>query len=125
MALTYFSENGMNTSAPADQEKRRTRFWWWLLLVSTLMGPFLPVFLAMSANPRGDGLALLLEGLVGWAVLVVVVASVTGWRVNSKRSTLVRVGMTVLFVLGAFAVAAGAGFGECSAAKSIWPWFPL
>jgi hypothetical protein len=115
----------MKTNAPADQEKSRTRFWWWLLLVTTLLGPFLPVFLAMSAYPAGDGLALLLVGALGWALLVVVVASVTGWRVNQKRPMLVRVGMTLLFVVGAFAIAAGAGFGECSAANAIWPWFPL
>jgi len=115
----------MKSSAPEDLERNRTRSLWWLLLVTTLLGPFLPAFLAMSAYPPGDGLALLLVGVLGWGLLVMVVASVTGWRVNSKRSTLVRVGMTLLFVLGAFAVAAGAGFGECSAAKAIWPWFPL
>jgi glycerol uptake facilitator-like aquaporin len=92
-----------------------------------VLGTFLPFLLLNFADraPRNENLATLLLGTIIWFTLFTLVAAITGWRVNERRSTGKRVAFTLLFTVVACAAGLGVGFAECSAAKRIWPDFPM
>jgi hypothetical protein len=64
-------------------------------------------------------------GTAVWFLIVIVVAITTGWHVTCRHRTGARVGLALLFAVVACAMGLGLGFAECSAAKAIWPNFPM
>jgi hypothetical protein len=70
-------------------------------------------------------LAALLLGTAIWFLTVIAVTIITGWRVTDGHRTGARFGLTLLFTIAACALGLGLGFAECSAAKAIWPNFPM